>query len=71
MFPCARARAAQAGEDGAAGASSSIAGCGRIHVHARGSPRDVGSREGGAGMRAGGDVVGGIVDDACKGAGNF
>ena len=50
---------------------SEVAGCGRIHVHARGSPRDVGSREGGAGMRAGGDVVGGIVDDACKGAGNF
>ena len=71
LFPCVRVRAAQAGEDGAAGASLSIAECGRFHVHAWGYPRGVGSREGGAGTRAGGDAVGGSVDNARKGAGNF
>ena len=68
---CARVRAAQVGEERAARASSSIAGCGRFHVHAWGSPRDAGSREGGARTRAGGDAIGGSVDDAREGAGNF
>ena len=71
LFTCARVRAAKAGEDGASGASSRIAGCGRFHIHAWGSPRDVGSHEGGAGMRAGGDVVGGSVDDARKRCGQL